>query len=588
MMDLKGKTMTTKYERYRSANDVVPDEAWGWNMYGAGLENIGREGHPEQLPVPEPGDNQLLVRIDSVGLCFSDLKVVKQGGSHPKLYGRDLTKFPARLGHEVALTIIKVGNALQDRYQPGQRFAVQPDIYQNGKSTAYGYTVPGGLIQYHLIGPEVLVTDEGACLLPVSDALGYAEASLLEPWGCVVAAYTQRRRLEPKPGGVMWILGRPGDTRVYQFSAGLDAPAVIVLTDAPASVRTLVEGTGAQIIVRDSLQPAGYAALAAELTEGRGFDDIVMLDPCSAVTVGEVARLIARRGTLNLVGETPLDGLVNADVGRLHYDYIVFAGNPGPDIAASYGEARNRCELRAGGTTVFVGAGGPMGQMHLQRALELPAGPRQVIATEVSNERLAALRERFGPLAEQNDRRLWVVNPTEPGVSLRDLVMDVTQGRGADDVVVSVPVAGLMAEGAALLNPDGMLVLFAGVPNGTLAPLDLSQVYLHNAQYTGTSGLTMNDQALVMERAMEKSLSPGRSVAAIGGMGAALEGIQALMEGRYPGKIVIFPQIIDLPLMGLNELHERLPQVAEKLGPGDVWTPEAEAALIEATWQPLE
>ncbi len=578
--------MTTKLERYRSADEPLPDQTWTWNIYGAGLESIGRDGQPEQFPVPEPDDDQLLVRIDSVSLCFSDLKVVKQGGSHPKLYGRDLSKYPARLGHEVSLMIIKVGKNLQERYQPGQRYAVQPDIYQNGKSTAYGYTVPGGLVQYHLIGPEVLVTDEGACLLPVSDDLGYAEASLLEPWGCVMAAYTQRRRLEPKPGGIMWIVGRPGDERAYQFSAGLDAPAIIVLTDVPASVRALAGKTGGQIVVRDGLQPADYAALAAEFTEGRGFDDIVALDPRSAAAVGELARHIARRGTLNLVGETPLDGLVNADVGRLHYDYIVFAGNRGPDIAASYGEARNRCELRAGGTAVFVGAGGPMGQMHVQRALELPNGPQQVIATEVSNERLAALRASFDPLAEQNGRRLWVINPTEPGASLRDLVMEVTGGRGADDVIVSVPVAGLMAEGATLMNPDGMLVLFAGVPNGTLAPLDLSMVYLHNAQYTGTSGLTMNDQVLVMQRALDKSLSPGRSVAAIGGMPAALEGIEALMNGRYPGKIVIFPQIIDLPLLGLDELREQMPEVAEKLGAGDVWTPAAEAALIEAKWQP--
>lgn len=578
--------MTTKFERYHSPDEPLPDQTWAWNMYGAGLENIGRAGRPEQLPIPEPGDDQLLVRIDSVGLCFSDLKIVKQGGNHPKLYGRDLSKYPARLGHEVALTIIKVGKDLQDRYRPGQRYAVQPDIYQNGKSTAYGYTVPGGLIQYHLIGPEVLVTDEGACLLPLVDDMGYAEASLLEPWGCVMAAYTQRRRLEPKSGGVMWILGQPGDERAYQFSAGLTAPAAIVLTDAPASVQALAGASGGQVVVRDGLQPPDYAALAAEFTEGRGFDDIVMLDPRSAVVVGQVARLIARRGTLNLVGETPLDGLVDADVGRLHYDYIVFAGNRGPDIAASYGEARNRCELRSGGTAVFIGAGGPMGQMHVQRALELPDGPRQVIATEVSAERLAALRESFGLLAEQNDRRLWVINPTEPGASLRDLVMEVTGGRGADDVIVSVPVAGLMAEGAALMNPDGMLVLFAGVPNGTLAPLDLSQVYLYNAQYTGTSGLTMNDQALVMQQAMEKGLSPGRSVAAIGGMDAALDGIRALMDGRYPGKIVIFPQIAHLPLMGLSELSERLPQVAEKLGSGNVWTPEAEAALIETLWQP--
>lgn len=578
--------MTTKYERYHSAADVPPEQAWGWNLYGAGMENIGREGEPEQLPIGEPGDDQLLVRIDAVSLCFSDLKVIKQGSSHAKLYNRDLRLFPARLGHEVSLTIVKVGKNLQDHYHPGQRCAVQPDIFQNGKSTAYGYTVPGGLIQYQLIGPEVLVTDEGECLLPVTDDLSYAEAALLEPWGCVMAAYTQRRRLWPKQGGIMWIVGRPGDERVYQFSAGLDAPATIVLTDAPASVRKLAEAAGGKILTRDNLAPEDYAALATELTGTRGFDDIIVLDPRSAAAVGELSRLVARRGTLNMVGETPLDGLVMADAGRLHYDYVVYAGNQGPNIAASYGEARNRCELTPGGTAVFIGAGGPMGQMHVQRALELPNGPKQVIATEVGEDRLAALRSNFAPLAEKNGRHFWVINPNEPGVSLAGLVKELTQGRGADDVVVSVPVASLMAEGASLMNPDGMLVLFAGVPIGTLAPFDLSQVYLHNAQYTGTSGLTLKDQGLVMERAKVGALSPGRSVAAIGGLDAALEGIEALRDGRFPGKIVIFPQLPELPLMGLPELRQKLPEVAEKLGPGDVWTHEAEAALIETAWRP--
>ena len=57
------------------------------------------------------------------------------------------------------------------------------------------------------------------------------------------------------------------------------------------------------------------------------------------------------------------------------------------------------------------------------------------------------------------------------------------------------------------------------------------------------------------------------------------------MEGRYPGKVVIFPQISGLPLMSLAELKDKFPAVAEKLGSGDVWTAEAEAALVETFWQ---
>ena len=577
--------MNDKYQNYRAAKHALPKKTWAWNIYGAGIENFGRDGQPVELAVPEPAEDQLLVRIDSVGMCFSDVKIIKQGGSHPKLYNRNLAEQPTRLGHEVALTVIKAGQGLQDRYHAGQRLAVQPDIYQQGKSTAYGYTIPGGLIQYHLIGPEVLETDAGACLLPLEERMGYAESSLLEPWGCVVAAYTQRRRLEPLQGGTMWIIGRPSDQTAYRFSAGLDAPATIVLTDAPGSLQALVAKTDARVIGRDGLSTAGYADLSRELTAGRGFDDIVVLDPRSASAASEIARHIARRGTLNLVGRTPLDGLVEADLGRLHYDYIAFVGNPGPDIAQSYGEGRNRCELRPGGNALFIGAGGPMGQMHVQRAIELPDGPRTIITTEVNDERLGALQEAFGPLAEKHGRRLLFYNPASAADSLYDYVMQATGQEGADDVVVSVPVAALMAEAATTLKPDGMLVLFAGVPNGTMGPLNLSNVYLHNGQYTGTSGLTIDDQAAVMERALQGALSPGRSVAAIGGLEAAREAMVAVMEGRYPGKIVIFPQIRGLPLMGLDELAEKLPEVAAKLGQGNVWTNAAEEVLLEKYWQ---
>lgn len=575
----------SNYQQYRSANAPVPEKTWAWNLYGAGVQNIGRDNKPEQFDVPEPGDDQLLVRIDSVGMCFSDVKIINQGGGHPKLYNRDLSKFPGRLGHEVSLTIIKVGADLQGQYHPGQRLVVQPDIYQQGKSTAYGYTIPGGMIQYHLIGPEVLDTDAGACLLPVeNEEISYAAASLLEPWGCVLGAFRQRRRLEPKDGGIMLIVGQAGDAREYQFSAGLDAPAKIILCDAPTSVKALAEATNAEVITRDGVED--FAALSQELTEAEGFDDVVVLDPRSADMVSEIAKQIAFRGTLNMVGTQPLDGRPESDLGRLHYHYIAFIGNQGPDIVASYGEERNRCELQADGAAVFIGAGGPMGQMHVQRAIEMDNGSKILIATEVNELRLDALNERFVPLAEEYGKKLYVINPVTSEQSLYDLVMEVTYGKGADDVVVSVPSAGLMTEADTLMNENGMMVFFAGVPNGTMGALNLSNVYLHNTQYTGTSGLTIDDQAAVLERAEEGVLSPGRMVAAIGGMQAGLDAIDGVINSSYPGKIVIFPQIQDLPLMGLDELAEKLPAVAEKLGPGNVWTAEAEAALIEAHWQP--
>jgi L-sorbose 1-phosphate reductase len=580
--------MSSKFDYYTSPDAPVSERTWAWNMYGAGVDQIGRDGQPEQVPVPMPDDDQLLVRVDAVGMCFSDVKLIQQGGRHPKLYNRDLAREPTRLGHEVALTVLRVGTNLREHYRPGQRLALQPDIYVAGKSTAYGYTIPGGLTQFHLLGAEVLAADDGAYVLPVAGDIGYAEAALTEPWACVEAAYTQRRRLEPKPGGTLWIVGRPDDATPYRFERYLDAPNLIVLSDVPPAFASQIEDAadGRSVIRCDGLEPANYATLRDAVTGGQGFDDIILLDPRSAEAVSEAAKLIARRGTLNMVGRAPLDGLPLIDVGRIHYDYTAFVGCQGPNVADAYGEARNRCDLRPAGVALFVGAGGPMGQMHVQRAIELPEGPRTIIATDVNDERLAALERLFGALARERSKRFLLFNPTNADEPLAALVQRETAGAGADDVVVSVPVAALMAEAAQLMAPDGMLVLFAGVPNGTLAPLNLSDVYLHNAQFTGTSGSRLHDQALVIQKTTSGALSPNRSVAAVGGIEAAQEGVRAMVEGRFAGKVVIFPQVSGLPLMGLAELAARYPELAARLGPGGVWTAAAEAALIERFWRP--
>ncbi len=148
--------------------------------------------------------------------------------------------------------------------------------------------------------------------------------------------------------------------------------------------------------------------------------------------------------------------------------------------------------------------------------------------------------------------------------------------------MVCVPNAGIMAESATFMKDNGMLVLFAGVPNGTLAPVDFSSVYLSNAQYTGTSGLTIEDQTVVMDNTIAGNIAPAICVAAIGGMNVAKAGIEAMIDARYPGKILIFPQLEDLPLLGLDELAEKLPTVAAALGAGNAWNVEAEKALFEA------
>ena len=569
---------------YRLGDTRLPEPNLGWNMYGTGLESMGDDGSPEPMEVPDVGPDQLLIRIDAVGLCFSDVKLIRLGNDHPKLYGRDLAVDPTRLGHEAAVTVIDVGSELIDRFSRGDRLAIQPDIHVDGRSTAYGYTIPGGLIQYHVIGSEVLDADDGAYVIPVADEIGYAAAALSEPWACVEAAYTQRRRLDPLAGGRAWIIGSPDDRTDYEFGRCLAEAAAVVLTDLSPEVRERVLesiGPDTEAITADGIDPDGYGALAAERTGAAGFDDIILLDPRSAVQVTEAARQIAFRGTLNLVGAHPLDGLPEIDFGRLHYDYTAYVGTRGPDVTAAYGEARNRCDLRGGGTAVFIGAGGPMGQMHIQRAIESDNGPSTVIGVDPDGIRLAVLEASLRPLAEKAGRTLELFDPSAASETTEEFVNRLTGGRGADDVVVTVPVASVMADAARLMNPDGMLVFFAGIANGTMGPLDMSRVYLHNAQYTGTSGSAISDQALVLDKAVNGSLSPALNLAAVGGIEAARDGVEAVMHGRFAGKVMIFPQVSGVPLLGLAELAEQFPEIWAALGERGEWTAEAEQLLFE-------
>ncbi|HYN69483.1 MAG TPA: alcohol dehydrogenase catalytic domain-containing protein [Candidatus Eisenbacteria bacterium] len=563
-----------RYAAYKAPPARTPTATLAWNVYGKGVEAVGRDGRPEIVPVPRPSADQLLVRVDAVGLCFSDIKLIRLGGDHPKLYGRDLATDPTRLGHETAVTVVEVGEALADRYQRGQRLAIQPDIYVDGRSTAYGYTIPGGLIGFHVIGPEVLAADDGAYVVKVDDRLGYAETALTEPWACVEAAYTQRRRLVPATGGRTWVLGRPDDLRAYRLGGVLDGAREIVLSGLRDD---LVAETRAAAPRGASVEVADEADVQAP------FDDVILLGPRSADVVSRAADALAFRGVLNLVADEPLDGPVEVDIGRLHYHYTAFVGTTGLDVSASYGEARNRAELLGGGTAVFVGAAGPMGQMHLERALRMPDGPRRLIGLDLDADRMAAAQVRLEPIAAANAREL-VLRVPEAGQSLASIVAAETGGRGADDVVVTAPSAAAVVDGAKVMAPDGMLVLFAGVPVGTRAGLDLSPVFLHGAQYTGTSGSRILDQERVVAKTLTGLLSPGRALAALGGIEAARDGLQAMIDGRFPGKIVIFPQLRGLPLTSLEDLAAGDPELGAALGEGGTWTREAEAVVFRRYW----
>ena len=587
----------------------IPDTMLAWPLFGAGIESFGVDGKPVRWTTPRPAPDQILVRSDAVGLCYSDVKVIRQGSAHPRLYNRDLACHPVVQGHEVTMTVVEVGEAWRDRFQPGQRLVLQADIYYRGMNLAYGYVFVGGLAQYSLLGPAALDGDEGCYAITVPEGMGYAEVALTEPWACVEAAYTPRRRLHVKKDGVLWIIGGPRPSTESRRLDSLGArhlpsagqldqatsqhspawgyrlgetlccglPRKIVATGVPQSL--IDQFSWPPVEVHDGILPDRFADFAAAEAPG-GFDDVIVLDPTPEI-LDALPPVLATGAVVNLVGERPLGRPVRVDAGRVHYDYVVYVGTRGPDIGASYGEAANRAEIRPGGAAWVIGGGGPMGRMHLQRMLEMPDGPRRILVSESNLVRNPEITADFGPLAAERGIELAVLNPRQMSPPAHEAaVADFRGAGGFDDIIVIVANVTAIESAMPHLAPDGMLQIFGGLGRGTMAQLDLSNVYLGRSQITGSAGSTIRDQGAVLDKVFTARLSTAAAVAAIGGIDAAGDGMQGLMDGRFPGKMVIYPQVESFPLTALADLRSAAPTVYDLLGPRGAWTREAEAEFL--------
>ncbi len=578
--------MPDKLDLYRQGQPPTADTYRLWPLYGAGLENFGVNGQPIERPLPTPGPNELLVRHDACGLCFSDIKVIRLGQAHPRIF-KDIRADPVVLGHEVSLTVVAVGENLREQYRPGDRFIVQAEIYKNGVNLAYGYMLQGGLSEYAIIDDTILNGDDGNYLIPVRPETGYAESALTEPWACVTAAYALRYRTALKAGGTAWFVGQGagGRGQEYTISAGFDAaghPARVVLTDVP-------EPFGGWLRERAAALGVAVAEMAlADVPEGFMADDIVLLNPTPEL-IEAVSPHLADFGICALIADAPLPRKVKVDIGRIHYNRWVYVGGRGPDIAKAYSSVPVRSALKPGGKAWFIGAGGPMGRMHVQRALQVADGPSVIVCTDVSDARLRDLHDSYAAEAASRGIEFVCLNPTDQAAYTASMARfrasppsqgGGQEGGGFDDIIVLAPVAALVAEAADWLAPRGVMNIFAGVARGTLAELDLSDAYLRDTRVIGHSASSIEDLRFMLHQAETGALSPNRSVAAIGSLEAARDGLQAVMDTTFPGKIVIYPHIKPLPLTALPDLKDVLPTVYAKLKDGREWTNEAEAELL--------
>lgn len=155
----------------------------------------------EEMPVPEIGQGEILMKIEASGICGSDVM---------EWYRRD--KVPLVLGHEVAGTVEKTGLGVA-KYKPGDRIVVSHHVPCNTceychrgdhtacetlqKGTSFD---PGGFAEFVRV-PAINV-DRGVYDIP--DGVSFEEATFAEPLACVLRGQS---KMNIEPGMSVFVIG---------------------------------------------------------------------------------------------------------------------------------------------------------------------------------------------------------------------------------------------------------------------------------------------------------------------------------------------------------------------------------------------
>jgi propanol-preferring alcohol dehydrogenase len=203
---------------------------------------LDRPGEPlrlMELPVPEPGPGQVLVRVTACGVCRTDLHVVDGELTEPKL--------PIVPGHEIVGRVVGTGPGV-DRFAQDERIGIpwlgwtcgrcrfcasaRENLCDNARFT--GYQIDGGYAEY-------TVADARYCF-PIAGAYGDAEAAPLLCAGLIgwrslkIAGDGERlgiygfgaaahivAQVASHQGRRVYAFTRAGDTQAQEFARELGA-----------------------------------------------------------------------------------------------------------------------------------------------------------------------------------------------------------------------------------------------------------------------------------------------------------------------------------------------------------------------------
>jgi L-iditol 2-dehydrogenase len=227
----------------------------------------------EEVPVPEVGQGEILVRVHTCGICGTDLKKISSGShSAPRIFG-----------HETSGVVAKVGEGVR-KFTVGERVVVfhhipcgecyycrhktfaQCSTYKKVGCTAGFEPSGGGFAEYVLLMDWIV--QKGTVRIP--DGISFEQACFVEPVNtCIKGVET----LDLEAGETVLVIGQ-GPIGLILATLAKRAGARVITSDLHSARLTMASSFGLNLTIDASKNDA--VATVRGMTEGRGADAVIL------------------------------------------------------------------------------------------------------------------------------------------------------------------------------------------------------------------------------------------------------------------------------------------------------------------------
>ncbi|HKL58262.1 MAG TPA: zinc-binding dehydrogenase, partial [Sphaerochaeta sp.] len=250
------------------------------------------------------------------------------------------------------------------------------------------------------------------------------------------------------------------------------------------------------------------------------------------------------------------------------------------------GSYKHHMGIVEGGNLALLAGVGPMGLCAIDYAMHCDRKPGRLVVTDIDDARLARAASIY-TVAEAKKQGVELIYLNTKSIS--DPVaklMELSEGKGYDDVIVMAPVKALIEQADSILARDGCLNFFAG-PERTdfSASMNFYNVHYASTHIVGTSGGNTEDMRESLEMMGKGLLNPAGLVTHIGGLRAVPETVINLPS--IPGGKKMIYTHFDCALTAIDDFAElgktkplfaSLDKLVKKHN--GLWSAEAEAYLL--------